>query len=361
VDPLDDALERFRGTAPEFGHGLSNHGPMAAEALVKLDRPDEVAAFADRYLRVLEPAGSPGKPLVGDEWQDALGRLDRWPDWVATFLAELSDHPVKDVVATWVPRLAPGTMAGATHGLIRVAHGLRALSAEDNPGRRRELAEGLGYWAARYQELPGPPVLIGTGGIPETLAGLPVLPEEAPEEYLIFDQVRHVEMIVTPFAQGVAALAPPPALVPALDAVAGGGAAAYLANAGRGHEIALVHAVTSPLALELVLPSLRPGDRPTVFAYAWQAVAALHVAYAVERVPPRPVPPGSGGPGADVAEATEATDAEPVPEWDALVDRAVAAGDEHAIKLTEAAGRAHARTGDPALLRAAADCATRFA
>ena len=40
---------------------------------------------------------------------------------------------------------------------------------------------------------------------------------------------------------------------------------------------------------------------------------------------------------------------------DALVDRALASGDEHAIKLTEAALRSFGRSGDAVLLLAAAD------
>ena len=33
---IDEALEMLEGTGPEFTGGLSNHGPMAAEALVAL-------------------------------------------------------------------------------------------------------------------------------------------------------------------------------------------------------------------------------------------------------------------------------------------------------------------------------------
>ena len=50
-----------------------------------------------------------------------------------------------------------------------------------------------------------------------------------------------------------------------------------------GHAVALVHAVTAPLALELVLPWLAEEDHDAALAYAWQAVAALHVAYDIER------------------------------------------------------------------------------
>ena len=39
---------------------------------------------------------------------------------------------------------------------------------------------------------------------------------------------------------------------------------------------------------------------------------------------------------------------------------ALASGDEHAIKMTEAALRSHTRTGEPDLLRAAADASSRL-
>src|ERR1700677_3211173 len=50
--------------------------------------------------------------------------------------------------------LAPGLMAAATHGVIRTGHAVRALALEDTPARRRELADGLAYWAADYLPLP---------------------------------------------------------------------------------------------------------------------------------------------------------------------------------------------------------------
>jgi hypothetical protein len=67
----------------------------------------------------------------------------------------------------------------------------------------------------------------------------------------------------------------------------------------------------------------------------WQVVAALYSSYAAD-AQPEPVP---------------LTDP-PAP--DDLVDRAVAADDVHAIKLTEACLRLHAESGDPLLLHAAA-------
>jgi len=125
-----------------------------------------------------------------------------------------------------------------------------------------------------------------------------------------------------------------------LDRLASGGALAYLRNADEGGAIGLLHAVTSPLACELVLPWLGAEDRDAALGYVWQAVAALHVAYDVDRS--TQIPAG------------------PEPSADGLVERALASGDEHAIKLTEAALRSYARSGDPVLLLAAADACTRL-
>jgi hypothetical protein len=38
-DLLDGTYERLSDTGPEYGGGLSNHGPMAAEALLRLVAP----------------------------------------------------------------------------------------------------------------------------------------------------------------------------------------------------------------------------------------------------------------------------------------------------------------------------------
>jgi hypothetical protein len=45
---------------------------------------------------------------------------------------------------------------------------------------------------------------------------------------------------------------------------------------------------------------------------------------------------------------------------EALIAQALRSGDAHALKLTEAALRCHARTHDPSLLLAAADASVRL-
>src|SRR5690242_14257782 len=51
---LDEAYQRLHVTGPEFGGWLSNHGPMAAEAMVRRGHADEVHRWLDRYMQRLE-------------------------------------------------------------------------------------------------------------------------------------------------------------------------------------------------------------------------------------------------------------------------------------------------------------------
>ncbi len=341
TEALDDALTVFAATAPTYGSlGLANHGPMAAEALAHLGRHDAIPDWVAQYRSRLDDAPPPARPLTEVEWPAALGRDDRFPAWLALFEREIADRPVAAVVGEWAPRLLPGAVGAATHGLIRTGHTLRGLGDADTPPRRLEVANGLAFWASCYQELPGPPLLIGHEGVADALADLPYLPDDAPRPFLISDRVAAVADIADEFEQAVASLGWTGGVVDLLDQLAAGGAFAYLRNVDNGGAFGLLHAVTSPLACELVLPWLAEEDRAAALGYVWQAAAALHVAYDVDRVAPAP--------------------ADTPPSTDVLVESAVASGDEHAIKLTEAALRSFGRTGDAVVLLAAADACQRL-
>jgi hypothetical protein len=348
---LDQALELLEGTAPEYGGGLSNHGPMVAEALVALGRPEAVVPFVERYRTRLESAPPAGTALAGDEWEHALGQRDRYADWRGLFERELADHAVEDVVADWVPRLSPGMVAAAFHGVIRTAHALRGLSRTDTPRTRAELAQALAYWAATYQELPGPPLAIGRLSLGQAICQLPYLPDDLPEETNISDRVGQITQIADEFEQAVASLSGPDTPEAGLDELVLAGAFAYLGNAGDSSPIALVHTITGPAALELVLPSLRAVDRPAAFDYAWQGVASLHVAYTLDRN----LPEEDGEDGASTDPAILDDDRR-----QALIDAAVASDNEHTIKVTEACLRVFARRADIALIDAATDAVDRL-
>src|ERR1700691_6447409 len=89
---LDEAYERLHATGPEFDGFLSNHGPMAAEAMVRHGHSDLVGSWLDGYMRRLEEFPR-GLSPIGSDWQEALGDLRRVADWTAFFRAELGQRP----------------------------------------------------------------------------------------------------------------------------------------------------------------------------------------------------------------------------------------------------------------------------
>src|SRR6266567_4868421 len=81
---LNEAYERFRDTGPEWGENrLTNHGPMAAEVLVRRGHEAQVHHWVDAYLRRLDDLPSAGDPITDDTWRDALGDERRIGDWTA--------------------------------------------------------------------------------------------------------------------------------------------------------------------------------------------------------------------------------------------------------------------------------------
>ena len=339
IDALDDGLDRLQGTGPEWGPGFSNHGPMAMEAMVRLGRADAVARWADTYRKRLRPAIDPQDGLDGNDerdWRSALGRIERAGDWIGLFQRQLADEPWQPVVSRWALRLVPGVWTAATHGLIRTAHAARALEEADTPLRRHELAEALGYWASRYQEIGFTPNLRGPLTIGKALAELPALPPNTSEFLMISDVARVLRRLdgwsdsvdaLDPAAAGAADADARDALSDLTEAMAG----LFVANPGNS-PIAYCHAVTGPAALRILLPYLPVDAYPTAFAYAWQAAAAIATGYGWAPTP---------------------LIADDQPSRADLIDQAVANGDEHVIKLTEACLREHRLTPSPVYFAAA--------
>ena len=338
---LDEGLARLAATGPEFRGGLSNHGPMATEAMVRLGRADAIERWLDGYLKRLDDPPAPGDRITDQTWHEALGSINRVADWDRYFRDQLAEEPWRDVLARWWPRLLPGLAAAATHGVIRTSHAARSLAeaeqaGADTAGRASELGRGLAYWAARYLELPGRPRTEGRLDLAAAVSGLPVA-TRAPAAGLIFETLQ-AELADQPgFGAAVSALRGPTDVPADLAALAREFARVFLVY-GRSRPIALLHSVTAPVAARSALPLL-PAElaRPTYDAL-WQVGAALYTVYAGAATP-EPLPAG------------------PAPSAGELADRAVATGDEHAVKLTEACLRLDAETPDPLLHHAAARAA----
>jgi hypothetical protein len=338
---LDEAYERLHQTGPEYEGWLSNHGPMAAEAMARHGHAENVGPWLDRYVKRLEefPRGS---GAIGPDWQEALGDPRRIADWTVFFRHESATAPWREVLGTWWPRLLPGAVAAATHGIIRTGHAVRALLADgEDPAHITELAHGLAYWAARWQPIPG----AGKPARPRQdaasvltpAAALATVPRIGDQSGGIRDRLARLDGLTG----WQAALSAPTVQEAAqartwLTGLVDAAVITYLDHA-HGNPTMLVHAATAPTAVLRVLPALDEDLWALSAAAAWDATAALVAIYApAEPAPPqtRPAPPT--GPGA----------------VEEVFARAVVHGDEHVIKFVDTAADVHARTGDPAALAA---------
>jgi Questin oxidase-like len=325
---LDDALETIAPFGIELKNGNSNHAPMVAEALCALGRPDAVMPWLERYRARLQPRPAAGEPIGGD-WRDALGQRERFADWACFFAEELAEGAWPTVLDRWVDRLAPGFCAAATHGPIRVGHAVRALAAVETPARRRELGEALAAWAATYRELPAAEGASRRMPPRQALAAVPIVPPTR----------RRAGNIVA----GLAALADVPefaAVIGLLDtsggneallaALADTFACVLLAHARNiPTAIAFIHGVTSLAAVGNLAAHLAETTTRRAVRYAWQAASGIYACYAGDAAIP------------ELVETDESDVAD-------LIDRAVANGDEHVIKFTEACLARHAIRASPA-------------
>ncbi|MFJ1994953.1 questin oxidase family protein [Streptomyces asiaticus] len=372
---LDEALERLHASGPERHGWLSNHAPMAVEALVRHGQGRTVHRWLDRYRDKLEEMPRSYAAITEENWREALGDPRRLADWPAYFDRELADRPWQDVLTVWWPRLLPGIAAGATHPVIRVGHAVRTLL--DDPGtstapRTAELAHALGYWAARHAPLPpirllpGPasgsaadalaavePIADQSGGIRERLARLtafPTWPPTAPQP--AEPSTPRPSRTTGPGPDGLEG----PNGLDGSDGPEGPAdltdrpeearrrltelvraATHRYATHGHGEPIMLVHAATAPNAVLRALPALpRELWAPSLDA-AWAASAAVTAVYAPAEALPADRLPSVDGKGVTPEE---------------VFAHAAAHGDEHAIKLTDTALDV-ARGTDPMALAAA--------
>jgi questin oxidase-like protein len=346
-DAVIDALERLDDLGYERGAqgDLANHGPMGAEALAVLGRGGDVAAWVEGYRKAMPHHDPPAPRFALDpedesSWRGALGAFDRAGDWEQLFRRALADAPWREVLVQWWPRLLPGLIAGLTHGVIRTAHAVRGLAATETPHALQltELARGLAYWAARYTTLPGQAHFLGEHGrgrhsLADAVKALPRVPlaqDAIPWMAVARDRLQRLDGL--------------PGYLDTLDAVAPEQtqhllsdmttefAGIYLAHPEL-FPIPLIHGVTAPAAVRLVLPHLPDELHMPSLAALWQMHTALLLAFTSDRT------------GEDtVRERAAETD---VPPFEELVERAVAHGDEHVIKFTEAAMREHALRPDP--------------
>ncbi|MGO4562692.1 questin oxidase family protein [Rhizobiales bacterium 3FA27D7] len=328
----DQALAALRNTGPELRNGAPNHAPMVIEALTVLGHDDAILPWIENFRPQL--ADDPRTSVVLDgEWEAALGDYTRLGAWQNLFRRELQSASWTDVLETWLPRLIPGSMASGTHGIIRCGHASRALANAVTPARLDELAKALAYCAARYRLVGGEPRLDGVLALEEATRQLPILETSSDRSGPPPRVVKRLNERPD-FTAAVARLAPPSNVSVALSELAEIGARLYLHDAGR-HPLVLLHTVTGPAAIQLIVANGSSKLAGIAFAYSWQALAAWASAY-------------SRGLSADPLPTTAET-------WKTIIDLSVESGDDHAIKFAEACRRLERQYPSPVFRAAAAD------
>ncbi len=331
-DPLDRALERLHASVSSNTHFLSNHVPMAVEALDALGRADAIESWVDAHLDPVESEGPAREPVQEEQWPSALGHRERFLDWRASFVTWLEEADWRDVLQLWTKRFLPGLAGAATHGLIRTAHATRALARRDVAIRRVELATALAYWASSYESLPWNGKVAAERSVDDALANVVLrLPSREPPRGNLVSGLRALGE--TPSFLPVAGLVDPRDPADLLSQITAAFAEVFLRNPER--RLHFTHAITAPSALRLLAPHLDEETLVQGARYAWQAAAGLYVAY--------------HDPRNELPSSTAAPDRE------TLISRAVENGDAHAIKLTEACLREDAISRDPRRLQAALD------
>lgn len=346
TDTLNDALERLADYAFVDGGGFACHGPMGAEALSALGYDDAVPGWVEAYKAThpaidAPPASRPIDPADEASWRSALGDFARVGDWATLFDRELRERPWQDVFGLWAARLLPGYGGGMTHGLLRVAHGVRSVGGDRTPTelQREELGKGLAAWAGWFTTLPGQPQPSGSRGLDEAIAAVPRPAESwTPLEAGTFSRIGELP----DFSRAVDALRPPGEQ---LDAALGDLTATFcrlLVTRPDVIPIGLVHAVTPVAASASLRPLLADVAPDALYAQLWQVNAGIVAGFV----------PATGGPAAGTTSAAPIEEREP-PSPGELSARAVEHRDAHVVKFTEACLREHANRPDPAYLLAA--------
>ncbi|MFF8958862.1 questin oxidase family protein [Streptomyces sp. NPDC014894] len=311
---LDEALDRIHASGPERLGWLTNHAPMAVEALVRHGQSGTVHRWLDRYRDNLEEMPSRHTPVTGGNWREALGDPARIADWADYFERETAERPWREVLAEWWPRLLPGIAGGATHPVIRTGHAVRTLlTTEETVPRNVELAHALGYWAARHAPLGELRTLAAEPSAAAALDAVAAVPDQSGGIEYRLEQLTAFPG--WPPGPGADAAAGPDEARDRLRELVAAATHRY-ATHGHGEPVMLVHAATAPNAVLRVLPALPRELWPASLGAAWAASAAVTAAYA-------PAAPAAYTPVRSTPEE--------------IFERAAAHGDDHTIKFTDTA------------------------
>lgn len=293
ADAYDACLERLLGYGPEYYGNLSNHGPMALEALLSLGIPEAFENYVDLVVQKLDQSDRVYKSH--DDWKQQLSAA--LPDLVAL----------------------AGAQAG--HGLLRVAHAVRALERTDSTVRRQELTAGLEYWQCGGP-LVAPTALTGNENLADVITRLPRLTPDQKTDGLLIHNLETAAALPD-VIDLIDRIAPAQEIPLAFLDLAETACLAETANPGGG-AFALLHGVTVPMAAATLLPYLDDAGQRHLEAAVTGFIVAAIVGFDESSAPVRPNDAGSGTEHERLA---------------AAAIKATETADDHDIKYVEACTR----------------------
>jgi hypothetical protein len=217
--------------------------------------------------------------------------------------------------------------------VLRAAHAARSLGRRHTPQRLHELAEGLGFWAARYATLPeaiGPERALRPSAALQEIEQLPI---DDRRNWILFTEPIDKLVTLDSFASATDLVDTSDDPGAFLDDLTDAYARILAANVSEVFPRALVHGLTAGTATRMLLPWLSPESTAIALRYGWQLSAAFYAAMVLE-------PPVAASEAPDLSQ-------------DELIDDALACGDEHAIKTLEVCLAAYRRRPEPVYLLAA--------
>jgi Questin oxidase-like len=323
---LHTLLDANVGLPPEYRGGLTNHLPMALQALHAMGASSRrMLDFYANYARRFEwRVGARGAAPVAD-WRVLRGQGEHYPEGfhalVATFERTLARDGESAVLRHVLPELLTGVAAVAFHGVIRTAHAVQA-------GHRAELAHALAYWAWRWQPLPQVPA--------PAPAAVATLSFDAWADRLVNESVGQnitaplISLRMSLAAETPTYLALGAALQPVPDLLrqlAGLALQRYLAS----RNFTVLHMITGLRALRVLLPWI--ADVQALQPVLVRAFTAAYLAAQLKPQASRPMLKESS--------------------WPEVMAAAIANDDDHVIKLVHACHEEFAAYGDSSYLEAA--------
>jgi hypothetical protein len=365
-DLLDDRDHHI-----EFNGHLTNHAKQAVVALAGLGAsPDRIRAYYDGYRAMtpygfpLEPARPSEHPIGEGNWPDFVGRRTSFGAYCEFFDRRDRELGTDELLRRYVPALLPGWVGAFTHAAIHLGWAL-------DVGHRWMTVEGLAYLAfsavSCHPERAAPVGGPGPGSAVESL--IEVARDWEADEEGVRDRVR---TLLADTDGGLAAGILPELLRSGLQyrnaRVLGAGVplmyrtpgwiaaqdpadswqqlhyAATLLYLARPGDFVLLHLITSLHGMEHIAERL-PADRRREAVHCFW-IGMLAVLFSEDLLP--------GGAELAALHAAHAGNAGPGPDWDTVVDRAIAEDEEHNPKMVYVLRRQWERTGQHAVYRTAA-------